>query len=124
MFNKASCECDCPAWEFGEKKVLCETRRDQYWDSMNCQCRGQSFLFEDNLQKIRNDRSPENTEDSSTYTSVNRAMDLIVWVLLGSSLTLVIVLAVVSGGYKRQLEEIRDGKEGIVRQGFPNILGK
>ena len=36
MFNPGTCECECPAWEFGEKKRICEQRRDQYWDPRTC----------------------------------------------------------------------------------------
>ena len=33
QFNIATCDCECPAWQFGERRAACELRKDAYWDS-------------------------------------------------------------------------------------------
>ena len=117
-FNEGTCDCECPAREFWEKKVACEMEIDHYWDSIACQCQRLFVNPRDDRQIGQIDISPEVNEDIP-YT---RAVDMIAWVLLGSSLTLVIVLALATGHYKRKLEVLKDDREEVIRYGFQNYL--
>ena len=41
-FNNKTCECVCDEQEFGQAKFMCDRRKDAYWDSTTCQCRGKT----------------------------------------------------------------------------------
>jgi hypothetical protein len=43
MFDQGTCECECPAWEFGEKKIVCEMKKDQHWDPSTYKCAGKTI---------------------------------------------------------------------------------
>ena len=127
MFNEMTCECECPAWEFGEKKVVCEMRRDYYWDSRTCQCASKTVAPRgvdlhnynpgcgDDLGRVASAERHFNLI-KVLNSSNTQAVDMLVWVLLGSSLTLVMVLAVATGHYRRQMKKGGDGEEIIRRE--------
>ena len=37
-FNVATCKCECPGWQFDEKRSECEEKDDAFWDAMRCLC--------------------------------------------------------------------------------------
>ena len=110
QFNKVSCHCECPAWEYGEKKIVCEMRRDYYWDSGVCKCVSKTVSprgldhDQDYFKKRCAPDSDHQLEMIKLLSSDDiRGLDMLAWVLLGSSLTLVILLAGATGYYRRQL---------------------
>ena len=40
--NNVTCECECDEAEFGRHKVMCDRRRNAYWDSTSCRCKSKS----------------------------------------------------------------------------------
>ena len=105
-FNSVTCGCECPAQEFGERKTYCELRRDSFWDSKNCQCQSKTIAAReaglgdpvcDNMAEKHLDLI--NTFDSSD----DKAIDMLAWVMLGSSLTLVIALSVTTYHYRNKV---------------------
>ena len=107
VFNRATCQCECPDWEFGEKKVKCDMNRDVYWDSHACQCKPLSHIGIDYLEY---DHSSEARGDKfGSYGNDTRTSDMIPWVLFGSSMTIIIILAVATLHYKRRLDMLREG---------------
>ena len=115
MFNKATCQCECPDLEFGEKKLNCKMNRDVYWDSHACQCKKLSHIGIDYLEY---DHSSEARGDKfSSFGNDTHTGDMIPWVLFGSSMTLIILLTLATLHYKRRLDMLRDGDmaEQIIR---------
>lgn len=134
MFNEVTCECVCPAWEFGEKKVVCEMRRDHYWDSQICKCVSKNVaprgvdLYNFKKRCANHDQSGIASAERQLdlikvlNSSDTRGLDMIAWVLLGSSLTLVLVLAVATGHYRRQLRNVKNVKKGKNEEDTKEII--
>ena len=41
-FNNRTCECECDEAEYGRAKMLCDRRKNAYWDSTSCSCKSKS----------------------------------------------------------------------------------
>ena len=106
-FNKVSCECECPSWEFGERKAYCELRKDSFWDPKSCQCQSRTVAARGIPDY--NTAACEHTAErhleiiNALSPSNNRALDMILWVVLGSSLTLVLALSITTYHYRNKL---------------------
>jgi len=109
LFNPGTCECECTAWEYGEKKMLCEMTRDQYWDPGTCQCKGKMVqprgvdLVGPECGQGKNNGA---LADFIIRTDDNRTAQMVLWVSLGASVTLVIVLAMTTQHYKGKMEKV------------------
>jgi hypothetical protein len=129
MFNQGTCECECPAWEFGDKKIVCEMNRDQYWDPRTCKCVGKTIaprgihLSNPECGLDMNDIALADQKiDFLMNSSDNRMVNMAVWVLLGASMTLVIVLATSTWHYRTRMKLVaqknkvsHENLEGSVR---------
>ena len=120
MFNEGTCECECPAWEFREKKIFCEMKRDQYWDPMTCECVGKTIAprgvdLSDPACDLgmNNDALAGQKLDFIMNSSDTRMINMVVWLLLGASMTLVIVLATSTWHYRTRMINIAHKKKEL-----------
>ena len=105
MFNPGTCECECPAWEFGEAKQLCEMRRDQYWDPRTCRCNNKMVAPRgvDLVGPECGDRLADIQQLDIMSMRHGKGVDIAVWVLLGASFTLMVVLAMSTWHYRQKI---------------------
>ena len=110
MFNPGNCECECPAWEFGEAKMLCEMRRDQYWDPRTCKCKGKMVAPRgvDLVGPECGDRLADIQQLDMVSMRHGKGVDIAVWVLLGASFTMVMVLAMSTWHYRKKIRAVRN----------------
>ena len=97
--NIDTCQCECGGREHA--KLVCGMRRDMYWDYEACQCISKSVV-------------PRGVEDQLGCGyhpfSVRRgsmALDIAGWVLLGSCLALVAILAAATWHYRSVCNSIK-----------------
>jgi len=112
LFNPGTCECECTAWEYGEKKMLCERRRDQYWDPGTCKCKGKMVQSRGVDLLGQECGGIHNVALADLMTDDNRTVKMVLWVSLGASVTLVIVLAMTSWHYRGQMKKVTQKNVG------------
>ena len=81
-------------------------RRDHYWDSGVCRCVSKTISPRglDQYKRCAPDQEEHQLELIKLLNSDDsRGLDMLAWVLVGSSLTLVILLAGATGYYRHQL---------------------
>ena len=93
-FNLATCECECTMREFGHAKLVCGMQRDKYWDYEACQCKSKSVVPRGVDEKLGCDFYPVSARRG--YST----LDIAGWVLLGSCLALVVILAAATWHYR------------------------
>ena len=79
--------------EYGQAKILCGMRRDRYWDYEQCQCMAKSVVPREVGDTLGCDYYP-------VTVSRGRSLDIAGWVILGSCLTLVAILAAATYHYR------------------------
>ena len=93
-FNQGTCECECGMREFGQARLVCGMQRDKYWDYEACQCKSKSVV----------PRGVDEQQGCDLYpVSARRGysiLDIAGWVLLGSCLALVVILAAATWHYR------------------------
>jgi len=104
-FNEASCQCECPLALFGENKIRCEGRAGGFWDERTCQCRGKSLV----PRGVGRDCGVQAGYHSMRSYDGPTGTEVLGWLLLGSSLTLVVLLSGSSFYYWRRARRL--GKE-------------
>ena len=117
-FNDVTCECECPALEFGERQAHCELRRDTFWDSKSCQCRSKTIAARgvDIGDPVCDQIAQHHLELINTLdSSESRTVDMLAWVILGSSLTMVMALSISTYHYRNRVKQaerkLKTGKE-------------
>ena len=101
-FNKMTCECECPTSKFGEKKAYCELRKDSFWDPKNCQCQSRTVASRGLPDYSRSDC--EHIELLEMLdSSDSRALDMLAWIVVGASFTLVIALSIATYHYRKKV---------------------
>ena len=93
-FNLGTCECECGMREFGHAKLVCGMQRDKYWDYEACHCRSKSVVARGVDDQLGCDFYPGSARRE--YSS----LDIAGWVLLGSCLALVVILAATTWHYR------------------------
>ena len=100
--DPTSCKCECDMTEHRHARLLCGMRRDMYWDYEACQCNTKSVVPRGVEEQLGCDFFPVSVRRGS------RTVDIAGWVLLGSCLALVAILAAATLHYR----------SGIVCLGF------
>ena len=90
--NLGTCQCECGGREHA--KLVCGMRRDMYWDYEACQCISKSVVPRGVEDQLGCDHYPVTVRRGS------RALDIAGWVLLGSCLALVVILAAATWHYR------------------------
>ena len=120
-FNNLTCECECPAREFGERKEYCELRRDAFWDSLSCQCKSKTIAARgvDHGDPVCKQMAERHLDLINTLeSSDNRTVDMLAWVILGSSLTVVIALSVTTCHYKNKAKKVERKSKPVKEQNY------
>ena len=113
-FNPTNCACECPMVEFGDKKLMCERGRDHYWDTNHCKCVSKTVATR-GVELIPSRCGLEMTDvvrDILKQNSSESTSNIIAWVLLGASLTSVIVLTFLTLHYRRKVKKMNSEKFG------------
>ena len=107
--DDVTCECECPSWQFGERKAYCDLRRDAFWDSTNCQCESKTVAARGAVDHGDHlcGKMAEKHLDIINTSSDDRVIDMVAWIVLGSSLTLVIALSVTTYHYRNRVHQAR-----------------
>ena len=92
--NYDTCECKCGTAESGHAKLLCDLRKDRYWDYETCQCNTKTVVAREVEDKLGCDYYPVTVRRGA------RSVEIAGWVLLGSCLALVIILAAATWHYR------------------------
>jgi len=108
-FNKTTCQCDCSPEDFGQAKDFCESQKDFHWSYKTCECVKRSLVERGAGEE------PKTYNNCGDYFSLlarrgNSILDIGGWVLLGSCLALVAILAGATYHYRKKLR-ILQGKE-------------
>lgn len=97
LFNPVSCSCECPLRKFGGVREDCLSRPDHFWNAALCLCESRSVA-----PRGLPDNFPCHGGFGGRLSSGlgTHLADMILWLALGSSITLVIVLAIVTKYYR------------------------
>jgi len=111
-FNDVSCECECPLALFGEQKIRCESQAGAYWDIHTCQCRGNSIKAR-GVDLERHTGGGCGSGHGGDFREVvpleaPGLVDVTTWLLLGSSLTMVLLLATTTLHYRRRSRTLKE----------------
>ena len=99
--NPHTCKCECDMTEYGHARLLCNMRRDMYWDYEACQCNTKSVVPRGVEDQLGCDYFPVSVRRGS------RTVDIAGWVLLGSCLALVAILAAATLHYRWGIRQIQ-----------------
>jgi len=107
-FNDMTCECECPLRLFGEEKIRCESQAGAYWDTQTCQCRGNSIKARG--VDLERHIGGCNGGDFREVVPLEAPglVDVTTWLLLGSSLTMVLLLATTTVHYRRRSRTLKE----------------
>merc|ERR1719397_1119688 len=107
-FNDVTCECECPLAIFGEEKIRCESQAGAYWDIHTCQCRGNSIKARGvDLERHIGGCSGGEFREVVPLEAPG-LVDVTTWLLLGSSLTMVLLLATTTLHYRRRSRTLKE----------------
>ena len=118
MFNTRTCECSCPSTKFGEKKMICEMIKDQYWDMEKCKCKSKSVATR-GVEDVRYDCNMALDLLKNKESSVS---NMIPWALLGSSITLASILFMSTCYYRKRASKIKKIVKQTKAIKFPGIF--
>ena len=96
IFNIKTCGCECKGVLVQSVISSCRLQSGAYWDYVTCQCK---------MKKTNN--SCSGAHDGSKTMLENQTVDILRFTLLGSSLTLAIVLGWTTWQYRRKLRTIK-----------------
>ena len=120
-FNNLTCECECLATEFRERKEYCELRRDAFWDSLTCQCKSKTIAARgvDHGDPVCEQMAERHLDLINTLdSSDNRTVDMLAWVILGSSMTMVIALSITTCHYRNKVKKSERKSEPVKEQNY------
>jgi len=108
-FNDVSCECECPLALFGQEKIRCESQAGAYWDIHTCQCRGNSIKARGvDLERHTGGGCAGGEFREVVPLEAPGLVDVTTWLLLGSSLTMVLLLATTTLHYRRRSRTLKE----------------
>jgi len=108
-FEEATCRCHCPMNIFGQNKIRCESRLG-VWDEDSCRCRGKNVVAR-GVDRGDCSLAAGFHGLSGSYERVG-GTEVVGWLLLGSSLTLVLILSASSIYYWRRARLLRAACRG------------
>ena len=120
-FNNLTCECECLATEFRERKEYCELRRDAFWDSLTCQCKSKTIAARgvDHGDPVCKQMAERHLDLINTLgSSDNRTVDMLAWVILGSSLTMVMALSITTCHYRNKVKKVERKSQLVKGQNY------
>jgi len=106
-FNRVTCACECPLSKFGTVRDECLARTDRVWNSQLCFCESRSAR---GLPDHYSTCGSIETHDSSFVRVI---ADMVVWLALGSSVTLVLVLSWITRYYRNKYLKLQNATNGI-----------
>lgn len=103
-FNPQTCECECSNLLWGQEKQLCKERAGHYWDSTTCSCRNK-------LKKVTTRHVGDGPVSDCGYPFFTPSpkmdlLDVVSYIVLGSSATLAFFLAVTTWYYRRKYKKL------------------
>jgi len=123
-WDPSTCSCGCPRQEFGEQEAACEQERHSQWDKGSCRCHprrarvsgGRALLQPSQVVERGVDAQQQYdpcTDLSRMHYSPRlhyRSLDIAGWVLLGSCISLVIILAGTTWHYRRKAQQVKEAQ--------------
>ena len=109
LFNYLTCECECPAREFRERQAYCELRKDSFWDSKSCECKSKTIAARgvDLGDPVCEQMAERHLDLLNRFDSSDtRTVDMLAWVILGSSLTMVMALSITTCHYRNRVKKV------------------
>ena len=104
-FNALTCECECEERFYGEQKIMCESRVSTYWDSMSCQCKSKSVAPR-GADTQDYDCYGENGRYGYNPPSDMTILDILSYIVLGSSVTTDMFLSATTFYYRRKYKQL------------------
>jgi len=107
-FNESTCECECDKEMFEQSKSWCEEEKNFNWNSEKCECEGRSLVARGaGLEPARTGSDNCVEYLRSIVRSQHTLLDIGSWILLGSCLALVAILALTTWHYRKKLRALQ-----------------
>jgi len=106
-FNRQTCACECPLHIFAEQKTRCETSQGAYWDLSTCQCKGNIIKARGVDRHVGGGCGAIGEYGEEEHVEAPGVAVVTTWLMLGSSLTLVLLLAITTVYYRQRSRRLR-----------------
>lgn len=110
-FSPLTCSCGCPKSQYRQRQEDCRAREGQVWDTHDCHCvaRGTTRVV---AREVEAQQQYSHCQDLAQlgYTARvgYRGVDIAGWVLLGSCLSLVIILGATTHHYRKKAQLVKE----------------